>query len=106
MLPIYVGLLGVPLGHTMVLLSCGYTVFVAALLVSRLPVYSGKASGLRVRRDLVVPLMLVIVFYVALLFSYTWLTLTVSVLAYLVFLPVSLRAYRLREAQAQVPKTG
>lgn len=100
MLPVYLGLLGMPLGKGVALAASGYAVFVAILLVSQLPVYSGKASGPRVRRDLVMPLMLGIVFYVALLFSYTWLTLTVSVAAYLAFLPFSLRSYRLREAQA------
>lgn len=100
MLPIYVALLGVPVDTVFALLTGVYVVFVGVLMISQLPVYSGKSSGPRVRRDLVTPLMLLIVFYVALLASFTWFTLTVSALAFLGFLPFSYRAYRRREAQA------
>lgn len=103
MLPIYLGLLGVELDTGFALFAGVYVVFVAVLLISQLPVYSGKTSGPRVRRDLVMPVMLVIVFYVALLASFTWFTLTVSALAFLAFLPFSYRAYRRREAQTAAP---
>jgi CDP-diacylglycerol---serine O-phosphatidyltransferase len=97
MLPIYVGFLGFEHTFFYALVSTAFTVLIALLLVSRLPVYSGK-SGMRVRRDLVVPLMMLTVFYVAMLFSYTWQALTVSALAYLAFLPLSYRAYKRRQA--------
>ncbi|MGY6708891.1 MAG: CDP-alcohol phosphatidyltransferase family protein [Rhizobiaceae bacterium] len=100
MLPIYLGLLGIELDTGFALFAGLYVVLVAMLLISQLPVYSGKASGPRVRRDLVMPLMLLIVFYVALLASFTWVTLTLSVLAFMAFLPFSYRAYRRREAKA------
>jgi len=103
MLPIYLGLLGVDIDTGFALLAGAYVVFVAVLLISQLPVYSGKASGPRVRSDLVMPVMLVIVFYVALMASFTWLTLTVSALAFLVFLPFSYRAYRRRETRGAAP---
>ena len=99
MLPIYLGLLGIPVDTAFALLTGVYVVFVGVLMISQLPVYSGKASGPRVRRDLVMPLMLLIVFYVALLASFTWFTLTISALAFLGFLPFSYQAYRRREAQ-------
>jgi len=104
MLPIYLGLLGVKFDTGLAVFAGVYVVFVAALLISQLPVYSGKASGPRVRSDLVMPVMLVIVFYVALLASFTWLTMTASALAVLGFLPFSYRAYRRREARAAAPK--
>lgn len=103
MLPIYLGLLGLELDTGFALFAGVYVVFVAVLLISQLPVYSGKASGPRVRSDLVMPVMLVIVFYVALLASFTWLTLTVSALSFLAFLPFSYRAYRRREARGVAP---
>jgi CDP-diacylglycerol--serine O-phosphatidyltransferase len=67
-------------------------------MVSQLPVYSGK-TGIRVRRDLVMPMILGTVLYVALLASYTWHTMAASAVAFLVFLPFSAIAYRRREAR-------
>lgn len=99
LLPVYLGFLGVPLGVVPAFVASGYAVAVALLMVSRLPVYSGKSSGVRVRRDIVMPLMLGIVLYVALLFSYTWHTMAASVIAYLAGLPFSARAYARREAR-------
>ena len=66
----------------------------AFLLVSRLPVYSGKK--LRVRRDRVLPLILAVALFLLLLFSYPWHTLSAGVIAYLIFLPLSARAYAKR----------
>jgi len=75
--------------------ASAFTVLVAFLLVSRLPVYSGKSLG-RIRRDLVLPVLLLVVFYVLLLVIYPWNTLSVSALLYLCFLPFSARAYARR----------
>jgi CDP-diacylglycerol---serine O-phosphatidyltransferase len=98
LLPVYVGLLGVAPTRPLAFVACAFTVVIALLLVSRLPVYSGKSSGTRVRRDYVMPLILVMVLYVALLFSYTWQTLAASTVAYLVALPFGARAFARREA--------
>lgn len=97
LLPVYLGFVGVPRGVGFAYAAGVFTIGVALLMVSRLPVYSGKSSGQRLRRDLVMPFILAIVFYVAMLFSYTWHTLTVSAVAYLVFLPLGARSYRRRE---------
>lgn len=99
MLPIYLGFLGVSPDHAVAFAACAYTVGVAFLLVSGLPVYSGKNSGNRVRRELVMPLMLVLVFYVLVLVSFTWITLAVSAVGYLIFLVFSVRAYSRRAAR-------
>jgi phosphatidylserine synthase len=58
--------------------------FIGFLLVSRVPVYSGKGAGVKVRRDLVMPFILVAVVYVSLLMSFTWETLTLTAIGYLV----------------------
>ncbi|TKT81333.1 CDP-diacylglycerol--serine O-phosphatidyltransferase [Aquamicrobium sp. LC103] len=100
MLPIYIGFLGVPLGVGFAVASAIFAVGVGLLMVSRLPVYSGK-SGIRIRRDIVMPLMLAIVLYVALLFSYTWHTMAASAIAYLIFLPFSARAFARRAAREE-----
>ncbi len=98
LLPVYIGFLGMPHGAAFAFAACGFTVLVAFLMVSQLPVYSGK-TGIRVRRDLVMPMILGTVLYVALLASYTWHTMAASAVAFLVFLPFSAIAYRRREAR-------
>src|SRR5690606_26117675 len=104
MLPIYLGFLGLPSSDFVVFAACIYGAAVALLLVSRLPIYSGKTVSSRIRRDMVAPLILLVVLYVLLLFSYTWLTVTLSTVAYICFLPLSVLAYSrraaLEEAQA------
>jgi CDP-diacylglycerol--serine O-phosphatidyltransferase len=106
MLPIYLGFLGLPINDPVVFVACIYTATVALLLVSRLPIYSAKTAGSRIRRDMVAPLLLLIVLYVLLLFSYTWQTLTLSVIAYLCFVPLSVMAYSRRAAKEQTPETA
>ena len=99
LLPVYLGFLGIePDSYYASIVSC-YTLLVAFLLVSNLPVWSGKTLGARIPRAQVIPLILGVVFYVAMLATYTWLTLTLSVLAYLAFLPYSLRMWRKQAAR-------
>jgi CDP-diacylglycerol--serine O-phosphatidyltransferase len=95
MLPIYLVFIGavVP-DRTFAFISSGFTVLIALLLVSRLPVYSGKK--VRIPGDKVLPLILGVALFVLLLVTYPWQTLSVSAIAYLVFLPLSARAYSRR----------
>jgi CDP-diacylglycerol--serine O-phosphatidyltransferase len=96
MLPLYLYFLrtGLEPSRTAAFIATGFTVLVAFLLVSRLPVYSGKS--LRIPGDRVLPIILGVVLYVLLLMTYPWYTLTASVAAYLLFLPFSVRAYSKR----------
>lgn len=94
MLPVYLGFLGVQPSPFFVYASVAYTLLIGFLLVSRLPVWSGKAG--KIRRDLMLPVLLVAVLYVALLMSYTWEILSVTVVAYLCILPFSARAWQRR----------
>jgi len=73
------------------------------LLISRLPVYSGKTIRQRVSIDWVIPLIFGLVFYVRLLTTYLWQTLSASVIAYLIFLPLSARTYA-RRAKLEAAK--
>lgn len=93
LLPVYLGLLGMPPSPVVALCASAYTVLIGFLLVSRLPVWSGKSEGSRVRRDLVLPIMLLAVFYVAVLMTYTWETMVLTALAYLISLPFGARAW-------------
>jgi CDP-diacylglycerol--serine O-phosphatidyltransferase len=106
LLPIYVRLLGAPEWAPITFL---YTLLIALLMVSRLPVFSGKRLGTRVPREMVLPVFVVVVLFVALLLSYPWIVLTLGTLMYLACLPVGLWSYRRYErnaAQAAGPATG
>ncbi|RWK41594.1 phosphatidylcholine/phosphatidylserine synthase [Mesorhizobium sp.] len=96
MLPLYLYFLrlGVEPSRPAAFIAAGFTVLIAFLLVSRLPVYSGKS--LKVPGDKVLPIILGVVLYVLLLMTYPWYTLTASVAGYLLFLPLSIRAYSRR----------
>jgi CDP-diacylglycerol--serine O-phosphatidyltransferase len=71
-----------------------YTLGIAFLMVSRLPVFSGKRVGKRVSPEMVVPVFVVVVLFFALLISYPWMVLTIGTLAYLASLPFGLASYR------------
>ncbi|TIX78526.1 MAG: phosphatidylcholine/phosphatidylserine synthase, partial [Mesorhizobium sp.] len=96
MLPLYLYFLrlGVEPSRPAAFIAAGFTVLVAFLLVSRLPVYSGKS--LKVPGDKVLLIILGVVLYILLLMTYPWYTLTASVAGYLLFLPFSVRAYSRR----------
>lgn len=100
LLPAYLGFLGLDLTLAFAYLASAFTVLVAFLLVSKLPVYSGKGEGSRIPRDIVMPLILGVVVYVWLLASYTWMTMAATAILYLLFLPFSARAYA-RRAQRE-----
>lgn len=93
LLPVYIGFLGFEPTKGFALAGSAYTILIAFLLVSRLPVWSGKASG-GIRRDFVLPLMLAVVVYVALLMSYTWEVMVVTVAVYLLSLPLGARRWQ------------
>lgn len=98
LLPIYLVFAGfAEVDRVYAFISVGYTILVAFLLVSRLPVYSGKA--MHVSRDKVLPAILCAVLFVLLLATFSWQTLTASAVAYLLFLPLSARAYSRRAAR-------
>lgn len=75
---------------------------VAFLMVSRLPSFSFKK--LRVPRDYVLPLLLVVAAVAALFVSFPWLTLTGFIILYLLGLPFAYRSYgRLRREHLRRP---
>jgi CDP-diacylglycerol--serine O-phosphatidyltransferase len=101
LLPVYLGFLGLEKSPVLAYLAVFFTLLVAFLLISRVPVYSGKSIGQRVRGDMVVPLLLLAALVVLFLVNFTWQTLSLGAIAYLVFLPLSARAYRLRKAREE-----
>jgi CDP-diacylglycerol--serine O-phosphatidyltransferase len=85
LLPIYLFFLGVQVPVVVTLI---YTLAIAALMVSRLPVLSGKQIGTRVPPEMVLPVIVVVVLFVALLVSYPWVLLTIGTVVYLASLPL------------------
>jgi len=94
LLPLYVEYLGIAEVRglsPLVLVYCGAIAF---LMVSRVPTFSGKALGMRVSRDMVMPIFVLVVLFAAFLLSFPWLTLATGTVAYLGSIPVSLWRYR------------
>ena len=94
LLPIYLNFLGVSAGLITVWLTFIYTLAIALLMVSRLPVFSGKRVGKRVPPEMVLPVFVFVVLFFALLVSYPWQVLTIGTLAYLACLPLGWLSYR------------
>ena len=102
LLPIYLYFLQVPMREpALLVVTLIYTVVIAALMVSRLPVLSGKKIGTRVRPEMVLPVILVVVLFIALLVSYPWHVLTVGTILYLACLPLGWFSYQ-RHKQADL----
>src|SRR6187431_2140648 len=94
MLPIYLSLLGVSDGLITAWLTFFYTLAIALLMVSRLPVFSGKRVGKRVPPEMVLPVFVLVVLFFALLISFPWIVLSVGTVLYLACLPLGWRSYR------------
>ena len=105
LLPIYAGFLGLPRSPVLTWVMLFYTLLIAGLMVSRLPVFSGKRFGTRVPPEMVGPVIILLVLFVALLIAYPWTLLTAGTLAYLVSLPfgwISYRGYELRARESRM----
>jgi CDP-diacylglycerol--serine O-phosphatidyltransferase len=97
--PMYLGFLGIiEDGHAYSVFVAPYIVAVALLMVSRVPTFSGKTMGPKVRRDLVLPILGCGVLAIVCLISFPWETLTLFALLYIALVPVSIRSYRRHKA--------
>jgi CDP-diacylglycerol--serine O-phosphatidyltransferase len=97
LLPIYLAFLGVP--KPPALLTAIYTLVVAFLMVSRLPVFSGKSTRMRVPPELVLPVFVAVVLFVALLVVYPWQILSAGSILYILSLPWGWKLYRSQAAR-------
>jgi CDP-diacylglycerol--serine O-phosphatidyltransferase len=94
LLPVYLNFLGAPRGTVAVWLTFFYMLAIAFLMVSRLPVFSGKRVGKRVPPEFVLPVFVVAVLFFALLISFPWEVLAVGTIVYLGCLPLGWLSYR------------
>ena len=97
LLPIYVYFLGVPRLPGTASVTFVYTFAIAMLMVSRLPVFSGKRVGKRIAPEMVLPVFVMVVLFFALLISYPWVVLTIGTVCYLASLPFGYLSYRRHE---------
>src|ERR1700731_5054542 len=92
LLPVYLAFLGLPKPPAM--LTALYTLLVAFLMVSRLPVFSGKTVRMRVPPEMVLPVFVSVVFFIALLIGFPWHILSACTVLYLLSLPAGWKSYR------------
>jgi CDP-diacylglycerol--serine O-phosphatidyltransferase len=98
LLPVYLAFLGVPKPPAM--LTALYTLLIAFLMVSRLPVFSGKTIRMRVPPEMVLPVFVAVILFIALLIGYPWYMLSVCTVLYLLSLPAGWKSYRDHERKA------
>ena len=105
LLPVYLAFLGLPKPHPT--LTALYTLLIAFLMVSRLPVFSGKTIRMRVPPEMVLPVFVSVIFVIALLIGYPWHILSAGSVLFLLSLPAGWKSYRDQQrtfaAQAAVP---
>ncbi|MDO8289582.1 MAG: CDP-diacylglycerol--serine O-phosphatidyltransferase [Parvibaculum sp.] len=94
MLPLYLDFIGLSFLKALPLIVAIHCFAVAFLMVSRVPTFSGKRMGLRIERDMVLPILVFVGFVAAVVLNYPWYAFTAIALAYLAVLPVSIMRHR------------
>lgn len=101
MLPLYLSFIGVEWLREAPLLIAMHALAIAFLMVSQIPTFSGKRMGVRIRRDMVLPILLLIGFSAAVILSYPWWTFTALAATYMVSIPVAVMRYRHHKARTE-----
>jgi CDP-diacylglycerol---serine O-phosphatidyltransferase len=104
LLPIYLAFLTLP--KPPALLTAVYTLLIAFLMVSRLPVFSGKTVRMRVPPEMVLPVFVSVVFFIALLIAYPWHILSVGSVLYLLSLPAGWKSFRDHQRKAAASRAA
>lgn len=103
MLPLYLSFLGFPIGPSVAPIALVYLLGLAFLMVSTIPVYSGKTIGLKVPREWVLPIFVLSVAVFGLLVNFPWEMLTGITVLFLGSIPLSVMRYR-QLARAEAAK--
>ncbi len=106
LLPMYLGFLGLIDGQTFAPAILLYTGVVGFLMISSIPTLSGKGSGERIRRDLVLPMMLITVLFVSLLVSFPWAMMTALAVVYIACFPLGYWRHQKLTAQHELDIAG
>lgn len=94
LLPLYFSFLGIEGVDVLKPLILLHVLFVALMMVSKIPTFSGKLIGARIDREYVLPLLVFVALLAALLFTYNWAMLIIGSLGYLALIPYSYMRYR------------
>ncbi|MCG7392641.1 CDP-diacylglycerol--serine O-phosphatidyltransferase [Microvirga sp. ACRRW] len=94
MLPLYLSFLGFSIGTAAAPIALVYLLGLAFLMVSTIPVYSGKTIGLKVPRHWVLPIFVISVAVFGLLANFPWEMLTAITVLFLASIPFSVLRYR------------
>ena len=94
MLPLYLSFLGFSIGPAAAPIALVYLLGLAFLMVSTIPVYSGKTIGLKVPRQWVLPIFVISVAVFGLLANFPWEMLTAITVLFLASIPISVMRYR------------
>ena len=109
MLPLYLDFIGVSFLKTLPLIVALHCVLVAFLMISQVPTFSGKRMGLRIERDMVLPILVCVGVSAAVVLSYPWYAFTIIALGYLAVVPVGIMRYRhhkMRSASVSEPDSA
>lgn len=99
MLPVHLTLTGVPKFAGEAILVLVWTLISTALIVSRVPTFSGKGFGSPIPRERVLPILALIVVILWLLVAHPFETVSALTLVYVAAIPVSVQRYLRRRAQ-------
>lgn len=94
MLPLYLSFIGVTWMQEVPFLIAVHSLAIAFLMVSSIPTFSGKRTGLRIRRDMVLPILLLVGMSAAIILSYPWVAFSGLCAIYLASIPVAIMRYR------------
>ena len=94
LLPVYLHFIEVPMGSAMAPVVLVYVLFVAFMMVSTIPTYSGKTMGKRVPREWVLPIFVAAAAFIGLLVSFPFATLAIGTILYLASIPFGVASYR------------
>jgi len=97
LLPAYLMQLGFTPPPFFAVVEALYLLFIAYLMISRIPTYAGKTFGSRVPREWVVPFFVIAIAIVGLLVTYPFLFLVAVVVLYLALIPFGVKRYRTLE---------
>ncbi|MGV8996533.1 MAG: CDP-diacylglycerol--serine O-phosphatidyltransferase [Parvibaculaceae bacterium] len=109
MLPLYLDFIGMPFFRSWPLIVALHCVLVAFLMISQVPTFSGKRMGLRIERDMVLPILVCVGISAAVVLSYPWYAFTFIALGYLCALPLGIMRYRqhkMRSASVTEPDSA
>lgn len=95
--PFFLSFLGLEGIHDWPFFLALYTLFISFLMISQIPTFSGK--GLKVKREQVLPVLLLVALFASLLLIYPWQTLATCAVVYWGSIPVAVRWYNKERAR-------